>query len=211
MPTFRISTLATCALLATALAGCNRPESGPPPAAATTIPANALPSPTPQTENANVQVAIFGAGCFWGVEAAFRQVKGVKSTSVGYAGGRTTNPTYKDVCYEDTGHTEVVRVEFDPAKVSYDRLLEVFWECHDPTQVNRQGPDVGDQYRTVIFTTTDAQRAAAERSKAALAASGKHKKPIATLIEPAPAYYLAEDYHQQYLEKRGLSSCHIKE
>lgn len=153
--------------------------------------------------------AAFGAGCFWGVEAAFRQIDGVKKTAVGYMGGHTANPTYKAVCNEDTGHAEVVQVEYDPAKVSYDDLLKVFWTCHDPTQLNRQGPDEGDQYRTAIFTYSDAQKAAAEASKKALSDSGKYRKPVVTTIEPAPAFHLAEDYHQQYLEKRGLASCHI--
>ena len=153
--------------------------------------------------------AAFGAGCFWGVEAVFRKLKGVKTTAVGYMGGHTANPTYKDVCNDDTGHAEVVQVEFDPQQISYDDLLNVFWACHDPTQLNRQGPDEGDQYRTAIFTYSDAQKAAAEKSKKALSDSGKHKKPVVTTIEPAPTFYIAEDYHQQYLEKRGLASCHI--
>ncbi len=153
--------------------------------------------------------ATFGAGCFWGVEADFRQIKGVKSTRVGYAGGRTANPTYRDVCSHTTGHAEVVEVTYDPTHVSYDELLNVFWENHDPTQLNRQGPDVGDQYRSVIFYDSPEQEAAARASKERLAASGKFRRPIVTLIEPAPTFYEAEDYHQQYLEKRGLSTCAI--
>ena len=153
--------------------------------------------------------ATFGAGCFWGVEAAFRQVKGVKATAVGYAGGDTKNPTYKEVCTDGTGHAEVVQVEYDPAEVSYDRLLAVFWTSHDPTQRNRQGPDVGTQYRTVIFFHTPEQDRAARESKAALEASGRFPRPIVTEILPAPEFWRAEDYHQQYLEKRGLSSCHL--
>ena len=153
--------------------------------------------------------ATFGAGCFWGVEAAFRQVKGVKATAVGYAGGNTKNPTYKDVCSDATGHAEVVQVEYDPAEVSYDRLLAVFWTSHDPTQRNRQGPDVGTQYRTVIFFHTPEQEASARESLAALEASGSFRRPIVTEILPAPEFWLAEDYHQQYLEKRGLSHCRI--
>jgi peptide-methionine (S)-S-oxide reductase len=153
--------------------------------------------------------ATFGAGCFWGVEAAFRQVKGVKATAVGYAGGRTKNPTYKEVCTDSTGHAEVVQVEYDPAEVSYDRLLGVFWASHDPTQLNRQGPDVGTQYRSVIFFHTPEQEAAARESKAALESSGRFRRPIVTEILPAPEFWLAEDYHQQYLEKRGLSHCRI--
>lgn len=156
-----------------------------------------------------MEKAAFGAGCFWGVEAAFRQLKGVKSTAVGYMGGKTQNPTYKDVCSDETGHAEVVLVEFDPAVLPYEQLLETFWTCHNPTEVNRQGPDEGTQYRTVIFTYSPAQKEAAEKSKKALSESGKFKKPIATLIEDAPVFYMAEDYHQQYLEKKGLSSCHI--
>lgn len=156
-----------------------------------------------------MEKAYFGAGCFWGVEAAFRKVKGVKKTAVGYMGGKTEKPSYEDVCTDETGHAEVVMAEFDPAEVSYGQLLDVFWSCHNPTEVNRQGPDEGTQYRTVIFTASDAQRAEAEKSKAALAASGKFKKPIATNIEPAQEFFMAEEYHQQYLEKKGLASCHI--
>jgi peptide-methionine (S)-S-oxide reductase len=153
--------------------------------------------------------ATFGAGCFWGVEATFRSVAGVKGAAVGYAGGKTENPTYEDVCSHDTGHAEVVQVEFDPAVVTYDRLLEVFWANHNPTTLNRQGPDVGDQYRSVIFYHSPEQQAAAEASKARLDQSGRFKNPIVTVIEPAPNFYRAEDYHQRYLEKRGLSHCAI--
>jgi peptide-methionine (S)-S-oxide reductase len=155
------------------------------------------------------QRATFGGGCFWGVEAAFRQIPGVTATEVGYEGGTTEDPTYRDVCSHTTGHAEVVQVHYDPARLSYEQLLQVFWESHDPTQLNRQGPDIGDQYRTVIFFHTPEQQAAAEASKAALEASGKYKKPIVTVIEPARTFYRAEDYHQQYLEKRGLSTCRI--
>jgi peptide-methionine (S)-S-oxide reductase len=160
-------------------------------------------------EHQTVEKATFGAGCFWGVEADFRQVPGVVATTVGYAGGTTENPTYRDVCSHTTGHAEVVQVEYDPSRVSYDALLKVFWENHDPTQLNRQGPDIGDQYRSVIFFHTLEQEAAAIASKEALERSGAYKKPIVTQILPAPAFYRAEDYHQQYLEKRGLSQCHI--
>ena len=153
--------------------------------------------------------ATFGAGCFWGVEAAFRQVKGVKATAVGYAGGALDNPTYKEVCSDRTGHAEVVQVEYDPAEVPYEDLLAVFWDNHDPTTLNRQGPDVGTQYRSVIFFHSPEQEAAARASKEALDASGRFKRPIVTQILPAPAFWMAEDYHQQYLEKRGLASCHI--
>lgn len=161
------------------------------------------------TNNSQSQLATFGAGCFWGVEAAFRRTPGVLATAVGYAGGHTKNPTYKEVCSDRTGHVEVVQVEFDPSQVTYEQLLEVFWNSHNPTQVNRQGPDHGSQYRTVIFYHSDEQKAAAEKSKAELDASGHFGRPIATQIEAAPTFYFAEDYHQQYLEKRGLASCHI--
>jgi peptide-methionine (S)-S-oxide reductase len=156
-----------------------------------------------------MEKATFGAGCFWGVEAAFRQIDGVVSTAVGYSGGKTANPTYRDVCSDETGHAEVVEVEFDPAKVTYEQLLDVFWQNHDPTQLNRQGPDVGTQYRSVVFAHNPDQAAAAQASKARLSASGKHRRPIVTTIEPAREFWRAEDYHQQYLEKRGLASCHI--
>lgn len=159
---------------------------------------------TEQTEKAT-----FGAGCFWGVEAAFRQLPGVISTQVGYAGGTLENPTYRDVCSDRTGHVEVVEVTYDPARVAYGDLLRIFWENHDPTQVNRQGPDVGTQYRTVIFYHSPEQRAAASASKADLERARKYRRPIATQIEPAGPFYRAEEYHQQYLEKRGLSTCHI--
>jgi peptide-methionine (S)-S-oxide reductase len=153
--------------------------------------------------------ATFGAGCFWGVEAEFRKIKGVKATAVGYEGGTMDNPTYKDVCTDRTGHAEVVEVEYDPEQVKYEDLLNVFWENHDPTQVNRQGPDVGTQYRTVVFYHNDEQKRIAEESKKARAESGRYRKAIATQIQPAQTFWKAEDYHQQYLEKRGLASCHI--
>ncbi|MEY2500752.1 MAG: peptide-methionine (S)-S-oxide reductase [Verrucomicrobiota bacterium] len=156
-----------------------------------------------------MEKATFGAGCFWGVEATFRSVAGVKDAAVGYAGGKTENPTYEDVCSHGTGHAEVVQVEFDPAAVSYDRLLEVFWANHNPTTLNRQGPDVGDQYRSVIFYHSPEQQAAAEASKARLDQSGRFKNRIVTVIQPAATFYRAEDYHQRYLEKRGLSHCAI--
>ena len=156
-----------------------------------------------------MELATFGAGCFWGVEVSFRQVRGVKDALVGYLGGTLANPTYKDVCTGRTGHAEVVQVEYDPDEVTYDRLLEVFWENHDPTTLNRQGPDVGTQYRSAIFYHTPEQKAAAESSKSRLEASGKFRKPIVTEITAASTFYPAEDYHQRYLEKRGLASCHI--
>jgi peptide-methionine (S)-S-oxide reductase len=154
------------------------------------------------------EIATFGAGCFWGVEAAFSRVPGVIEAVSGYSGGRTENPTYKDVCTDETGHAEVVQVTYDPAKVSFEKLLDVFWTMHDPTQVNRQGPDFGSQYRTAIFFHTPEQEAAAKKVKAELNASGKFKRPIATEITAAGPFYRAEEYHQKYLEKRGAASCH---
>jgi len=151
------------------------------------------------------KTATFGAGCFWGVEAAFRQLDGVAKTRVGYAGGDLEDPTYEEVCSHKTGHAEVVEVTYDPDQVSYGDLLGVFWGKHNPTQWNRQGWDIGDQYRSVIFVHDEEQRAAAERSKQNEQAA--YRKPIVTQIEPAPTFYEAEDYHQQYLEKRGRSSC----
>ncbi len=156
-----------------------------------------------------MEKATFGAGCFWGVEATFRQVKGVTSTAVGYMGGTLRNPTYQDVCTDRTGHAEVVQVEYDPSQVSYDELLNVFWENHDPTTLNRQGPDVGTQYRSVIFFHTPHQEAAAKASKERLQSSGKDRRPIVTEIVPAAEFWRAEEYHQQYLEKRGLAHCRI--
>jgi peptide-methionine (S)-S-oxide reductase len=153
--------------------------------------------------------AIFAAGCFWGVEAAFRQIPGVIRTAVGYIGGKTQNPTYEDVCGDETGHAEAVEVEYDPKRVKYDQLLEVFWSEHDPTQLNRQGPDVGTQYRSAIFYLTPEQQTAAIASKQALEKSGRYRRPIVTEIVPATPFYRAEDYHQQYLEKRGLATCKI--
>jgi peptide-methionine (S)-S-oxide reductase len=151
------------------------------------------------------QIAVFGAGCFWGVEEAFRTLPGVLETEVGYAGGHTSNPTYRDVCSHASGHAEVVKVTFDPSKVTFGQLLDVFWEEHDPTQVNRQGPDVGDQYRSVIFYQDEAQRHTAQESLQ------EHQKglgrPIATQIVPAAPFFSAEEYHQQYLAKRGQASC----
>ena len=156
-----------------------------------------------------MEKATFGAGCFWGVEEAFLRTKGVTKTTAGYLGGTLENPTYEDVCSGTTGHAEVVEVEFDPSIVSYRELLDVFWNEHDPTQKNRQGPDIGDQYRSAIFTHSDEQRQEAEASKAAAETAKRFAKPIATEITPASAFYPAEEYHQQYLRKRGLSSCHI--
>lgn len=154
--------------------------------------------------------ATFAAGCFWGVEATFRQLPGVISTRVGYTGGNSANPTYKDVCTDRTGHAEAVEVEYDPAKLAYNRLLDVFWENHDPTQLNRQGPDWGTQYRSAIFFHSPEQEGAAKVSKEKLEKARRYSKPIVTQIVPAVTFYPAEDYHQQYLEKKGLASCHIK-
>jgi peptide-methionine (S)-S-oxide reductase len=155
------------------------------------------------------EIATFGAGCFWGVEAAFSRVPGVTEAVSGYSNGHTVNPTYKDVCTDETGHAEVVQVTYDPAKVSFEHLLEVFWGLHDPTQVNRQGPDFGSQYRTAVFFHTPEQEGIAKKVKATLDASGKFRKPIATEITAAGPFYRAEEYHQKYLEKRGATSCHF--
>jgi peptide-methionine (S)-S-oxide reductase len=154
--------------------------------------------------------ATFGAGCFWGVEVAFRQVPGVIDAVAGYLGGTLPNPTYKDVCTGRTGHAEVVEVTYDPERVSYDDLLNVFWTSHDPTTLNRQGPDVGTQYRSAIFYHDESQRNTAEDSKEAWSKSGRFQRPIVTEITPASTFYRAEEYHQRYLEKRGLASCHIR-
>ncbi len=156
-----------------------------------------------------MEKATFGAGCFWGVEAAFRKQKGVLATRVGYLGGTLVNPTYQDVCSGTTGHAEVVEVSYDPKQVTYDELLAVFWDNHNPTTRNRQGPDIGTQYRSAIFFHSPEQEAAARASKTKFEASGRYKNPIVTEITPASEFYLAEDYHQQYLEKRGRSSCHV--
>jgi peptide-methionine (S)-S-oxide reductase len=161
-------------------------------------------------EKTEAQKATFAAGCFWGVEAAFRQIKGVLSTQVGYTGGRTTDPSYEDVCSEKTGHAEAVEVTYNPVMVKYDVLLNVFWQNHDPTTPNRQGPDVGEQYRSAIFFHSPAQETAAKASKARLEAERRYKRPIVTQIVEAGAFYRAEEYHQQYLENRGLSVCHMK-
>lgn len=160
-------------------------------------------------EQAKRAEATFGAGCFWGVEAAFRRVNGVFATAVGYMGGVMDNPTYEDVCYTQTQHAEVVKVVYDPRRLSYDQLLEVFWANHDPTTLNRQGPDVGTQYRSAIFYHNEAQAEAARASLKRQEASGRFKRPVVTEITPASTFWMAEDYHQQYLEKRGAASCHI--
>ena len=156
-----------------------------------------------------METATFAAGCFWGVEAAFRQVEGVVSTRVGYTGGTVTNPTYEQVCSGKTGHAEAVEIEYDPLQVSYEQLLNIFWENHDPTTLNRQGPDVGAQYRSAVFFNNPEQGTAARASKDKLQQSGKYKRPIVTEITPAPEFYRAEEYHQQYFEKRGVSHCRV--
>jgi len=153
--------------------------------------------------------ATFGAGCFWGVESAFRQVQGVVDAAVGYLGGTLENPTYQDVCTGTTGHAEVVEVTYDPEKVSYDQLLDLFWKIHDPTTLNRQGPDFGTQYRSAIFYHDEAQRDAALASRERLRESGRFRRPIVTEVTPASPFYRAEEYHQRYLEKRGRTSCHL--
>lgn len=187
-------------VLSSCLAGCGADAMGP------------IASADEKGEVINMETtrekATFGAGCFWGVEAAFRQVNGVTATTVGYEGGAFNNPSYRDVCTDRTGHAEVVQVEYDPAQVSYDQLLEVFWNNHDPTARNRQGPDVGTQYRSVIFYHTPEQEKAAMASKQRQQQSGRYKRPVVTEILPAMTFWRAEDYHQQYLEKRGLLSCH---
>lgn len=160
--------------------------------------------------SASEEIALFGAGCFWGVEEAFRELSGVKKTSVGYSGGITEHPTYEAVCTDLTGHAEVVQIVFDPAVISYEKLLEVFWKNHNPTTVNQQGPDFGSQYRSVIFVHSPKQKKIAEASKEALEKSGMWKRPIVTQIEDAKIFTPAEEYHQQYLKKRGLGSCHWK-
>jgi peptide-methionine (S)-S-oxide reductase len=160
-----------------------------------------------ETEQDKTEKALFAAGCFWGVEAAFRRVDGVVATTVGYSGGTTQSPTYEQVCSGRTGHAEAVEVIYDPSRVTYDELLEVFWESHDPTTLNRQGPDVGAQYRSAIFYLNPRQETAARESKETLNAGGRFKRPIVTEVTAASTFWPAEDYHQQYFEKRGISHC----
>lgn len=185
---------------------------GLPKYAATTVPQETkkmITNKIAESKSGRVERAVFGAGCFWGVEAAFRQTPGVLSTEVGYAGGTVMNPTYEQVCTNTTGHAEVVAVEFDPGQVTFEQLLDVFFANHNPTQLNRQGPDFGKQYRSVVYYDGDAQKTAAVAAKDRLTASGKFAKPIVTEIAPLTTYFAAEGYHQQYLEKRGLASCHL--
>ncbi|HLO42510.1 MAG TPA: peptide-methionine (S)-S-oxide reductase MsrA [Phycisphaerales bacterium] len=156
------------------------------------------------------EIATFGAGCFWGVEATFRLIPGVTDAACGYSGGSTINPTYKQVCTDTTGHAEVVQITFDPSKVSYESIVDTFFRMHDPTQLNRQGPDYGSQYRSVIFYHSPEQQKTAEAVKARRQASGKYKRPIVTTIEPAHTFYRAEEYHQEYFKKNGLENhCHL--
>ncbi len=157
-----------------------------------------------------MEKATFAAGCFWGIEDTFRHLAGVKDTAVGYTGGHREHPTYKQVCSGGTGHAEAVQVEYDPNEISYEKLLEVFWKIHDPTQIDRQGPDIGDQYRSAIFYHTPEQEEAARKSLKEQGETGRFNRPIATRIEPARTFWMAEDYHQQYMEKRGMSGmrCH---
>ena len=156
-----------------------------------------------------MEKATFAAGCFWGVEETFRQLPGVVDTAVGFMGGTTSSPSYREVCAGGTGHAEVVQLTYDPSRVPYDELLEAFWSCHDPTSLNRQGPDVGDQYRSAIFYHTPEQEAAARASKERLDTAGRFRRPIVTAIEPAGEFWRAEEYHQRYLEKRGAAACRI--
>ena len=162
-----------------------------------------------EKEDKTMEKATFGAGCFWGVESAFSKVPGVQSTAVGYSGGHSKNPTYREVCSGRTGHAEVVQVEYDPDIVTYDNLLFIFWSIHNPTTLNRQGPDVGDQYRSAVFFHTEGQRKAAEHAKLELERSGQFKRPIVTEITRASEFYRAEEYHQQYYKKQGKKSCPV--
>ena len=156
-----------------------------------------------------MEKATFGAGCFWGVDLTFSQLPGVTETASGYEGGKVDNPSYQDVCTDQTGHAEVVEVKFDPSKISYQQLLDQFFSLHDPTQLNRQGPDWGAQYRSVVFYHSPEQKAAAEATIARLTAEHRFAKPIVTQVVPASTFWRAEEYHQKYLEKRGVASCHI--
>ena len=201
------------AALPLALACHSTPTTTAPEAASATPTTHVGTSPghaghgTPLTASGNDKLAAFAAGCFWGVEDAFRHVKGVVATAPGYSGGHTENPTYEDVCTHTTGHAETVLIEYDPARVSYETLLTAFFEIHDPTQGNRQGPDEGDSYRSVIFTFDEAQASAAHAAKTK--EQPQKTRPITTSIEPMRVFYIAEDFHQQYSERTGDHSCPI--
>ena len=200
-----VQTILMCVALlpaAAMVAGCSQAEE-------TSGMTETKPTPGPAGPAASGEKATFAAGCFWGVEAAFRRQPGVIDTAVGYSGGHTVGPTYKDICTDRTGHAEVVQVIFDPSKTSYETLLEVFWACHDPTTPNRQGPDVGSQYRSAVFCHTDEQEASAKAVKAKLTESGKFPRPIVTEITAAGTFYRAEDYHQRYVEKHGGDACPV--
>jgi peptide-methionine (S)-S-oxide reductase len=158
---------------------------------------------------AETRLATFGAGCFWGVEQILSRLPGVVGTAVGYMGGINERPTYEQVCTDTTEHAEVVQVTWDPSKISYEALIDVFWHLHDPTQVDRQGPDVGRQYRSVVFTHDDEQARIARETKAAIDASGKLRRPVATEITPAPTFWKGEIYHQRYFDRRGIDGCHL--
>jgi peptide-methionine (S)-S-oxide reductase len=198
-------TLCTVGLSLAAMTGCHDHSSASEKRAATTTQSTRLGKDKP----VSTQKATFAAGCFWGVELEFAQVPGVIKTTVGYTGGATTKPTYQEVCTDRTGHAEAVLVEFDPAKVTYDKLVDLFFELHDPTQVNRQGPDSGTQYRTAIFYHSPEQKTASEAAIKRLTDAKRFSRPIATQVVPAVEFYAAEDYHQQYFAKKGITkSCH---
>lgn len=193
-----------------------KPGDATPAAASPTTPSTATNTTQPaqdpkDAKPVKTESAMFGAGCFWGVEAMFRKVPGVVDVAVGYAGGKTKNPTYKDVCTDATGHAEVVKIDFDPTKVTYAKLVETFFKVHDPTQLNRQGPDFGTQYRSAIFFYSPDQEKTAKEIKERLTTNGKYKRPIVTQIEKAGEFYRAEEYHQQYLFKHGMDHCHLPE
>jgi len=200
-------TLFGFSVLLLAACGGDRTATRTPESASTTLPTTMNDSATPSTQR--LEKATFGAGCFWGVEQVFRKVPGVTDAAVGYTGGTTSNPSYRQICTGATGHAEVVEVTFDPQRVTYERLVDIFFKIHDPTTLNRQGPDVGDQYRSVIFCHSDEQRKVAESMKDKAGKSGRYKNPIVTFVEPAPSFWRAEEYHQRYFEKNGGPSCHV--